>query len=142
MTLTPRKLFLLDSLGGLLSALLLGVVLARFETTFGVPQKVLYFLSFLAGAYALSSLVSYWRIKEKWKPYMKGIAIANLLYCGLTISLVIYNRQTLTEWGAIYFLLEAVVIVSLAVTELKTVARATEKQGSKQSRQCIRFGAP
>ena len=106
MTLTPKSLFLIDSLGGLLSALLLGVVLARFEAIFGMPQKVLYFLSCFAGVYATYSFVSYWLMKENWRPYLKGIAIANGLYCCLTIGLVIYHRKALTHWGLSYFLLE------------------------------------
>ncbi len=122
MILPPKQLFLIDSLGGMLSALLLGVVLARFETTFGMPRKVLYFLSCLACVYAVYSFLSYWRIKENWRPYMQAIAIANLLYCCLTVGLVIYHRQELTKLGLIYFLLEVVVIISLIIMELKTVS--------------------
>jgi hypothetical protein len=86
MTLAPKRLFLMDGLGGMISALLLGVVLARFETTFGMPRKVLYLLSCLACVYAAYSFLNYWRMKENWKPYMQGIAIANSLYCCLTIG--------------------------------------------------------
>lgn len=123
MTLAPKQLFLVDGLGGMLSALLLGVVLVRFETAFGMPRKVLYFLSCLAGMYALYSFLSYWRTKEKWRPYMQAIAIANLLYCCLTIGLVIYHRQELTALGVTYFLLEVVVITGLIIMELKTVSK-------------------
>jgi hypothetical protein len=123
MTLTPKRLFLIDSLGGLLSALLLGVVLASFETAFGMPQNILYFLSVLASVYAIYSFLSYWRTKENWRPYMKGIATANLIYCGLTIGLVIYHHLALTKLGLIYFLLEVVVIISLVIIELKTISK-------------------
>ncbi len=122
MTLAPKRLFLADGLGGMLSALLLGVVLARFQTTFGMPREVLYFLACLACAYAVFSLLSYWRIKTNWRPYMRGIAVANLLYCCLTIGLVIYHRQALTRLGVTYFLLEVLVILGLVVMELKTVS--------------------
>ena len=44
----PKKLFLIDSLGALISAVMLGLVLTRFEHIFGMPQNVLYFLSFIA----------------------------------------------------------------------------------------------
>lgn len=123
MTLAPKQLFLIDSLGGILSALLLGVVLARFETAFGMPQKVLYLLACLACVYTIYSLLSYWRIKENWRPYMQAIAIANLFYCCLTIGLVIYHFQKLNKLGLLYFLLEVVVIISLIIVELKTVSR-------------------
>ena len=120
-TLTPKRLFLIDSLGGLLSAFLLGIVLPRFEATFGMPQKVLYSLSCLACICATYSFLNYWRMKENWRPYLKGIAIANVLYCCLTIGLVIYHRTTLTNWGVSYFLLEMVIIISIVITELRTV---------------------
>jgi len=60
-------------------------------------------------------------MKENWRPYLKGIAIANVLYCCLTIGLVIYHRTTLTNWGVSYFLLEMVIIISIVITELRTV---------------------
>jgi CHASE2 domain-containing sensor protein len=121
-TLAPKQLFLIDGLGAMLSALLLGVVLARFETTFGMPLKALYFLSCLACVYAVYSFLSYWRIRENWRPYMQAIAIANLFYCCLTMGLVIYHRQELTKLGLLYFLLEVVVIIGLIIMELKTVS--------------------
>ncbi len=128
MTLAPKRLFLADGLGGMLSALLLGVVLMRFQTTFGMPQEVLYFLACLACMYAVFSLLSYWRIKTNWRPYMRGIAIANLLYCCLTIGLVIYHHQNLTKLGVTYFLLEVAVILGLVIMELKTVSTFDKKK--------------
>ena len=111
----------------MLSALLLGVILTRFESVFGMPQKVLYCLSCLAFVYAIYSLLSYWRIKENWVPYLRGIAFANLLYCFLTLSLVSYYRTVLTKWGLGYFLMEVMVIVTIVVLELKTVSKLTDK---------------
>jgi len=128
MILNPKKLFLIDSLGGLLSAFLLGAVLASFETTFGMPQKVLYFLSFIACVYAIYSFLSYWQIKENWRLYMRIIVIANMIYCLLTIGLVIYYYQELTKLGVIYFLLEIVVIISLVIIELKTVSKLIKEK--------------
>jgi hypothetical protein len=128
MTLAPKRLFLMDGLGGMISALLLGVILARFETTFGMPRKVLYLLSCLACVYAAYSFLNYWRMKENWKPYMQGIAIANSLYCCLTIGLVIYHHQELTILGVLYFLLEVLIIISLITMELKTVSEFGRKK--------------
>ena len=127
-TSAPKQLFLMDGLGGMLSAFLLGVVLARFETAFGMPPKVLYSLSCLAGMYAVYSFLGYWRVKEHWRPYMQAIAIANLVYCCLTTGLVIYHYQKLTKLGLIYFLLEVMIIVSLIVMELRTVSKFPGKQ--------------
>ena len=50
---------------------------------------------------------------------MRAIAIANLLYCGLTLGLVIYLHRELTPLGMLYFGSEIVIIVGLAIVELK-----------------------
>lgn len=121
--LSPQTLFLIDGLGALLSAFLLGIVLTYFESTFGMPHKVLYFLSAFACLFALYSFWNYWKFKENWKPYLRVIATVNLLYCLLTASLVIYFRQELTTWGCLYFLLEMMVIIGLVVLEFKTVGK-------------------
>ncbi len=122
-TSTPKLVFLLDCLGALLSAFLLGVVLTSFEPIFGMPRQVLSGLAALAGLFAFYSFWNYRWFKENWRPYLRGIAIVNLLYCCLTAALVIYFRQELTRWGLLYFLLEMVVVLVLVVVEFWTAAK-------------------
>lgn len=122
-TSNPKLVFLLDCLGALLSAFLLGVVLTSFEPIFGMPRKILYGLAALAGLFAIYSFWNYRWFKENWRPYLRGIAIVNLLYCCLTAALVIYFRQELTKWGFLYFLQEMVVIIVVVMLEFKTIAR-------------------
>jgi hypothetical protein len=122
-TSNPKHLFLLDSLGALLSAFLLGVALPSFQPIFGMPNKILYGLAALAFLFAIYSFWNHVRFKEHWRPYLRGIAVVNLLYCGLTAALVVYFRQELTKWGLLYFLLEMLVIIALVLVEFKTVFR-------------------
>ena len=122
-TSNPKLIFLLDCLGALLSATLLGVVLPSFQPIFGMPQNVLYGLAALACLFAIYSFWNYRWFKDNWRPYLRGIAIVNLLYCGLTAALVIYFRQELTTWGLLYFLQEMIVIIVLVMLEFKTIAR-------------------
>lgn len=122
-TSNPKLIFLLDCLGALLSATLLGVVLPSFQPIFGMPNEILYGLAALAGLFAIYSFWNYRWFKENWRPYLRGIAIVNLLYCGLTAALVIYFRQELTTWGFFYFLQEMVVIIVVVMLEFKTIAR-------------------
>lgn len=84
-----------------------------------MPRKILYALSSTACVFAIYSFLCYWRIKEKRAPYLRLIAIANLVYCCITIGLMIYFRQELTVWGMMYFLLEVVVVLILVSVELK-----------------------
>ena len=122
-TSTPKLVFLLDCLGALLSAFLLGVALPSFQPIFGMPRQILYSLAALAGLFAIYSFWNYRWFKENWRPYLRGIAIVNLLYCCLTAALVIYFREELTKLGLLYFLLEMVVIMVVVILEFKTIAR-------------------
>lgn len=118
----PRKLFLADSVGALVSALMLGMVLVKFENVFGVPQKTLYALSFTACIFSIYSFVCFLANMKNWKPYLKFIAIVNLLYCFITLALIIYLCKTLTVLGLTYFVLEIILITILAIIELKTAS--------------------
>lgn len=115
----PRNLFLIDSMGALVSAALLGLVLANFEDIFGMSQKVLYPLAFTACGFALYSMLCFLIQPKNWRLYLKIIAIVNLLYCGLTLGLVIDRRAELSVFGWMYFVGEVVVVASLAMIELK-----------------------
>jgi len=115
----PRNLFLIDSMGALVSAALLGLVLANFEEVFGMPRKVLYPLAFTACGFAAYSMSCFLANPQKWRLYLKIIAIVNLLYCCLTLGLVIDRRAELSLWGWMYFVGEVVVVASLAIIELK-----------------------
>ncbi len=121
LTSNPKRLFLLDSLGALLTAFLLGVILARFEAHFGMPAKVLYSLSALACVFALYSMVCYFWVRSQWRPFLKAIALANLTYCLLTIGLVVSFYQSLTILGILYFSGELIVIGVLSYIELSAV---------------------
>ena len=121
----PKKLFLIDSLGALLSAFMLGIILVRFEDTFGMPQKVLYFLAFIACIFSVYSFLGFLGITKNWRPYMKIIAMANLVYCCFTMALVIFLFQKLTILGLTYFILEIIVVIMLVIIELKTASNTT-----------------
>ena len=117
--LPPGKLFLIDGFGALLSAFLLGVILTRFESTFGMPREALYYLAALPCFFALYDLVCYFRVSENWRPFLKAITIANLLYCCLSIGFLLLHYSSLTALGWLYFLLELAIVVVLASMELQ-----------------------
>jgi hypothetical protein len=119
---SPRKLFLVDSLGALLSAILLGLALIRFENIFGIPQNVLYVLSVIPCIFAIYSFLCFLSKAENLQPLMRIIAIANLFYCCLTAGLMVCFYQKLTVLGLIYFVLEIIIISILAFIELKIVS--------------------
>ena len=118
----PRRLFLVDGLGALLTAFSLGVILVRFEAYFGMPRSVLYILSAIACIYGFYSISCSFFTTSSWRSFLKVIAVANLLYCCITTGLVFYFYQRLTIFGVAYFLLEIIIIVVLAIVELKVCA--------------------
>jgi hypothetical protein len=118
-----KNLFLIDSIGALLSALMLIVLFVGFETTFGVLSKVVYFLAIIPCVFSLYSFIGFLGKVQNWRHYMKIIAIANLLYCCLTLGLVFYFHQDLSIWGITYFILEIITVTILATIELKVAFR-------------------
>lgn len=116
-TLTPRKLFLIDGLGASLTVLLLSQVVAPFERTFGMPSRVVYALAALAGVFAVYSLTCHFLLSTDWRPYLRGIAVANMLYCALSLGCCVYFADSLTALGWTYFAGEILIVLALVRTE-------------------------
>ncbi|MEQ9405678.1 MAG: hypothetical protein RIM99_18960 [Cyclobacteriaceae bacterium] len=116
----PKKLFIIDGLGAILSAFLLGVVLVKYESVFGIPSQTLYLLATMPVFFAIYDLYSYIRGNEHADRHLRIIAIVNLLYCCLSIGFAFYHFDTITILGWSYILAEIVIVVVLAIVELKT----------------------
>ena len=125
MNLNPKTLFLLDGFGALLSAFLLGVVLVKFENIFGMPRKALYILAFLPCLFAVYDLYCYLNIQNQQGLFLKGIAFANLAYCCLSIGFAIHHQEQLTTLGWGYFILEIVIVVAIAIIELRVAGESS-----------------
>lgn len=102
---------------------MLGIVLPAFEATFGMPGRVLYVLAFLAFVFFVHSSYCFLRKPGNWRLSLKIIAIANLLYCCLTLSLLLVFFEKLRAPGLFYFMLEIIIVIFLAMVELKTAYR-------------------
>jgi putative flippase GtrA len=125
---SPKNLFLIDGLGAILSAFLLGVILVKFERIFGIPSTTLYFLATLPIFFAIYDLYCYRRKNDKLDLFLKVIAIINLLYCCLSIGFAFYHFGTITRFGWSYLLIEILFLVVLAVVEFKVAKRLISKE--------------
>ena len=123
----PEKLFLIDGLGAIVSAFLLGVILTKFESVFGMPRRVLYFLALIPCIFAVYDFGVIFRNPASWGPALKVIAIANLIYCGVSVGFVIHHYQKLTALGLIYFIVEVLIVIILSGIELKTAVNLRRK---------------
>ena len=121
-----KKLFLLDAAGALLSAFLLGVVLVRLESFFGIPRSTLYFLAALPVVFAMYDFYCYYKVEGSLEKYLKGIAVVNLFYCGISLLLALYHIEYITIYGWVYIIVEIIIVMALALYELK-VANAQTK---------------
>ena len=123
----PMILFLVDSVGALLTTLSLFVVLRTFHELIGMPLSVLTHLSLLSACFCLYSAACFLFLKRNWVPFIRVIGIANLLYCFLTLGLVQVYFPQLTALGIAYFLGEIMIVGVLVYIELH-VATAIKKQ--------------
>ncbi len=115
----PKNLFLIDGIGATISAIFLGVVMVQLDYVFGMPRNVLMVLAGVAILMALNSFFSYYRVTENQKLVLKRIAIANGLYCIVTLILVMIYFEKLTSLGVGYFIIEIIIIMGLMIWELK-----------------------
>lgn len=125
-SLNPKRLFWVDAFGAILSAFLLGVVLVKLESVFGIPAKTLYFLAFLPAVFVLYDFYCLIRVKENIGLFLKGIAYINLVYCCISFGLAFYHYKKITYMGWSYVLLEICILIALASLEFRT-AELTSK---------------
>lgn len=118
----PKILFLIDGFGALLTASLLFFVLRNFNEYFGMPKKILTYLSAIAACFFIYSICFYLFIKGFRTISIRAIGIANLMYCLLTLGLVISYYSRLTVPGITYFILEIMLVFGLVYIEFKVAA--------------------
>jgi hypothetical protein len=120
--LNPKKLFLIDGFGAILSAFLLGVVLVKFEEIFGIPTSVLYFLATIPIFFVIYDVFCYQK-HLKIGLLLKGIAVLNILYCCISIGLISYHFSSITILGWTYIIVEIILVSFLAMIEFRVGKR-------------------
>ena len=118
----PNTLFLIDSLGALVTGLLIVTVLSKHVDVFGMPVKPLHILSILAFTFTIYSICCYFFLAKNWRPYLRFIAFVNLLYCCLTILFIINFYSSITTLGLMYFSGELLIIAGLVTIEFMTAS--------------------
>jgi hypothetical protein len=116
-----KRLFLIDGLGAFVTATFLFAIQRACHKWFGMPHMALTILSLIALSLCVYSMSCFFCVNKNWRPFLKAIAIANLLYCGLTLGLVVYYYPQLTIWGIGYFLFEIAVIGLLVFFEINAL---------------------
>lgn len=117
--LDPRKLFLLDGFGALLSAFLLGIILVQYESVFGIPKSTLYFLAIIPCFFVIFDFYSYSSKKPNLSNSLKVIAYLNFAYCLISICSTLFHFNKITIWGWGYIIIEVIIVSAIAAFELK-----------------------
>lgn len=115
----PKLLFLVDGIGALLTLVFLSILLPAIQQFIGIPIKALYFLAIIAFILLLYSTVCYLLNPLKYKFFIKIIAVANIIYCFITVGAVIFYCDQMTLWGFLYFGLETFIILALVTLEFR-----------------------
>ena len=117
LSLNSPNIFLLDSMGALLSGL--GNTFALFISLkkFGLPipshQPLLYAISF----FMLYSLICYF-LKAKLSPFLLIIILLNSTYLLISSSLTIAYKHLIPQGIFLYFILEGMVILAVIILEI------------------------
>lgn len=123
LTSNPRKVFLIDGIGALLTGTLLIVVIIPFNKEFGMPLSALYCLSAIAYVFSIYSFCCSYIKSDQWPSLLRAISVANCVYCILTVILLIIFTNTVTLLGFAYFTGEIIIIISLVSLEIRIVKK-------------------
>lgn len=119
----PKQIFLIDSIGALLTASILFSMAIGYPGFLGMPAHILFLLAAIAVTFAVYSFCCFQFLPVYWRPYLKAIMLANTMYCILTAVLVYTFRHNITSWGLLYFTGEILVILVLVFFENKLLRK-------------------
>lgn len=123
----PKKIFVFDGMGAVFTAVSLGIILVQLESIFGIPKRALYVLSLIPLSYLLYDIACYFLLKKKIGAWIKGIAILNFLYCPLSISFALSEREHIKLLGWIYIVIEISVILIIVFYEWRFADKLMSK---------------
>jgi hypothetical protein len=113
---SARKWLLIDGFGAIITALMC-LVVAGFESFFGMPEKVMFVLSGVAVFFSVFSFSSYYFAKNRFEKYLSIILSANIVYClSVSVLMGIYFVK-LTVFGIAYFAGEIIIVTMLVYAE-------------------------
>lgn len=115
----PKQLFLVDALGALISAVLLGFVLVQYQPLFGIPADILYTLAAIPCLFAIYDLICYFSLKSNFGIYLASIAGLNIAYCVFSIGVALLYINQIHTLGWIYLVLEVILVCLIAKIEWK-----------------------
>jgi hypothetical protein len=124
----PRRAFVVDGLGALVSTLALGGLLPLFADELGTTRSALYTLAAFPLLYAVFDLACVLLRPARWRAALRVVAVANTVYPLISVGVLASNGVELSMLGSVYFVQEIAIVWALAALELH-VARAPSSPG-------------
>ena len=118
----PRTLLRFDAIGALVTAGVAAFAAIR-PAVFGTPAYNMAILSVFAFGLAFYGTYFSRQRGADWRFHLRRVAKANLLYLGLTAILALRWWPDLTTVGRVYFVGEALLLLSLVRYEFGVVRR-------------------
>lgn len=120
---SPKKIFLLDGLGAMISWFFLYVVLMPNPEMVGLPSDQLRFLAIFPIIFAMIDAAISFAKQAPYRLLLKVIVFFNISYCILTAMHLFVYADTITALGYFYFIGEIVIILLLVMLELKVIQK-------------------
>jgi len=111
-------MFLIDFTGAILTILSYALIDLFFKDDLGFSSYMVRLLLSVAVLYALYSLSMYFIQPKKWSQFLRLIAYANLLFCGITMKFLITYFDDITNLGKIYLIVETILVFGVVLFEL------------------------
>lgn len=121
----PKAIFLVDSIGAFLSACCLLIIARFYSNYFGINPSTLQLLTILPILFCIYSACCYLLIRRSYKPFILIIAMANFLYCLITLVLMCTLYSELTILGLSYFVVELMIIGIIIYLEFNISSKFT-----------------
>ncbi|GAB5540200.1 MAG: hypothetical protein Salg2KO_23030 [Salibacteraceae bacterium] len=121
-SITPRRIFLIDGLGAMISAILL-VAIASLESVFQFPEQLAYELALVALILSTYSMACYFVRPKSMFNFLLALVIANIGYSVFTGIVILYYWNTVSIYSTIYFISEILLILTLASIEFRMAVK-------------------
>lgn len=119
----PKILFVVDGVGAAFSAFLLGMVLPKFESLFGVPSSTLTFLASFPVLFVVFDMFAFKAEAKHLQRNLYSIAGLNGFYICLSLSFLWFHQIEITGLGYLYFGFEMAIILAFIYLQLNTAKK-------------------
>jgi len=122
----PRRIFLVDGLGALVTIFFLRIVLVQLNNLVGIPVSTLKILAPLPMCVLVLDAIGYTFYHRVGMVVLRLIILLNICYCFVSIYFGWIDAATITLLGWTYLVVEIIIIVGVVLYESRVLTEITE----------------